>query len=328
MPQQTDFHNWEYPVSGDTNYQNIFSRLFREIDRDTIIVDENSVVDTYEPKNDALFLANNTYELFIADGSSWNFVGTIGQGDGGDPVNFFDASGDGIIDPKSMTVEGQGATTADVVNDGDGTGTIVISSTDTNTDTDTHIDVEDDGAALASDIDVLNLGSNVTGTVNGSEVTVNANTTSTKSDEEIRREAYRHGPTATVETTSAKSASKTGGDPTYGETSISIPDGWTFELIEAGAWDESASGTSTAEILRAGEGNVSDTSTYTSVYSTLDTNKYPTDTNGNIDFTKTLYTFNNTTGDPVRFFFRAINSDDASSEYAVGGNWTFVRKAP
>lgn len=117
----------------------------------------------------------------VAASSDFNFTGAVdvtADGDGTATIDITATGGGAAIDftdgatvlsdPSELLFQSTGAASVDIDDDGDGTGRLLVGATDT----DTHIDVQDDGAALATDISTLNLGSNVSGSVSGSTVTV------------------------------------------------------------------------------------------------------------------------------------------------------------
>jgi len=109
----------------------------------------------------------------VNDGDDSVTFNVTGGGTGG-ATDFSDGT-TSLTDPTELLFTTSGAASADLTDDGDGTATLDIGAADT----DTHIDVDEDGSALASDIQTLNLGSGVSGSVSGDTVTVSASGGST-----------------------------------------------------------------------------------------------------------------------------------------------------
>lgn len=160
----TDNHQYNTPQEGDTDWHIPVNANWNSLDTDIPIFDTDANRSNYTGKSGAWFVASDTGDVYAGTGSGWSQLGTL---DG--PSDLTDGTTT-VTDPSEATFTASGAASVDVVDDGDGTATVDISATDT----DTHIDVQDGGGSLASDIAALNLGSNLSGSLDGSTVTVSA----------------------------------------------------------------------------------------------------------------------------------------------------------
>ncbi|MFC7096414.1 hypothetical protein [Halobaculum marinum] len=76
----TDNHQYETPASGTLDWDQPLNRNFERIDTDVEIRDTDANRTNYVPKVDAKFLATDTGNVYLGDGSSWSQLGTIGSG--------------------------------------------------------------------------------------------------------------------------------------------------------------------------------------------------------------------------------------------------------
>ncbi|UPV76640.1 hypothetical protein M0R89_19095 (plasmid) [Halorussus limi] len=75
----TNNHNYNTPSKGTTNWHTPLNENFERIDTDIEIRDAESNLDSYKPKQGAKFLATDTENEFIGDGTSWYQLGSSGQ---------------------------------------------------------------------------------------------------------------------------------------------------------------------------------------------------------------------------------------------------------
>lgn len=141
-----------------------------QVDIDSVISGFPSVSDDGSQVVGAASDLNAGTDFEAVDDGDGTITFNVTGGGGGTSLDFTDGST--TITPSELLFTATGAASASLADDGDGTGTLTIGATDT----DTHIDVEDGGSALASDVGTVNLGSNLSGSVSGSTVTVSAAT--------------------------------------------------------------------------------------------------------------------------------------------------------
>lgn len=67
----TENHDYTTPEQGATNWHNPINRNFSLLDADVEIRDQAANRDQYDPKDGAKFLATDTGERYIGDGSQW-----------------------------------------------------------------------------------------------------------------------------------------------------------------------------------------------------------------------------------------------------------------
>lgn len=83
----TKNHDYNTPAEGTSDWHVPINENFAQIDKDVEIRDKDSNRGSYEPKQGAKFLATDTGDVYLGDGSSWNWKGTIsatsGSSDGG-----------------------------------------------------------------------------------------------------------------------------------------------------------------------------------------------------------------------------------------------------
>jgi hypothetical protein len=78
----TDNHQYETPPSGTLDWDQPLNRNFERIDTDVEIRDTDANRSNYVAKVGAKFLATDTGNVYLGDGSSWSQLGTIGSGGG------------------------------------------------------------------------------------------------------------------------------------------------------------------------------------------------------------------------------------------------------
>lgn len=84
----TDNHQYETPAAGTLDWDEPLNRNFERIDTDVEIRDTDASRSNYVPKAGAKFLATDTGNVYLGDGSSWSQLGTIGgSSDGADVVS-------------------------------------------------------------------------------------------------------------------------------------------------------------------------------------------------------------------------------------------------
>lgn len=70
-------HDYNLPTEGTSDWHVPLNENFNQIDRDVEIRDKGSNKGSYEPKDGAKFLATDTGNVFLGDGSSWNQIGSV-----------------------------------------------------------------------------------------------------------------------------------------------------------------------------------------------------------------------------------------------------------
>jgi len=92
MTRQTSLHGWTVPTEGDENYEDTFDDFFVDLDTNGEIRDVESNLQNYSPKSGAKFVATDTENRYIGDGSTWNKVASSGKNPNFDSVNTGDAT--------------------------------------------------------------------------------------------------------------------------------------------------------------------------------------------------------------------------------------------
>jgi hypothetical protein len=69
------------PEQGMLNWHNPLNENFNKLDRDVEIRDQRTNRENYSPTEGAKFLATDTGDVYIGDGSSWNQIGTVSPAD-------------------------------------------------------------------------------------------------------------------------------------------------------------------------------------------------------------------------------------------------------
>lgn len=77
----TDNHEYQTPASGTTSWHLPLNSNFQNLDTDMEVRDTVGNRDLYSPKNGAKFLATDSTEIYLGDGSSWNLIGQLGRTD-------------------------------------------------------------------------------------------------------------------------------------------------------------------------------------------------------------------------------------------------------
>lgn len=75
----TTNHGYNEPEEGTTNWNVPLNENFRKMDSDIEIRDAASSLDSYEPRDGAKFMATDTGEVYLGDGTAWQQVGSIAQ---------------------------------------------------------------------------------------------------------------------------------------------------------------------------------------------------------------------------------------------------------
>jgi hypothetical protein len=83
----TDNHGYETPQKGATEWHESLNRNFRYIDRDIEIRDVDVAKTDYRPKSGAKFLATDTENVYVGDGSQWLRLATSGENPSFDTVS-------------------------------------------------------------------------------------------------------------------------------------------------------------------------------------------------------------------------------------------------
>lgn len=76
----TENHGYNRPEQGTDDWHIPLNENFERLDRDIEIRDITSERNTYDPKDGALFLATDTGDIYLGDGTSWNQIGSINSG--------------------------------------------------------------------------------------------------------------------------------------------------------------------------------------------------------------------------------------------------------
>jgi len=87
MPNSTDQHSWYYPADGERDYEDTFETFFEQLDDDVEIRDTDANRSNYDPKAGAKFVATDTEDVYIGDGSSWKHLVSTGKDPKFDSVN-------------------------------------------------------------------------------------------------------------------------------------------------------------------------------------------------------------------------------------------------
>ncbi len=80
----TTYHGYETPDEGDLEWHIPLNENFRRIDKDVEIRDVESNLGEYTPNEGAKFLATDTFEVYLGDGSDWTRVGSLSNSSGSD----------------------------------------------------------------------------------------------------------------------------------------------------------------------------------------------------------------------------------------------------
>jgi len=129
----TENHNYNQPSEGTRDWHIPLNENFAALDTDIEVRDDESALDTYSPDEHAKFFAVDTGAVYLGDGTSWNYVGTVddseGSGSGMNPQ-----SADWVVsNDADMGQAASGATDGDfiyITNGFETSGTHVFDSTD------------------------------------------------------------------------------------------------------------------------------------------------------------------------------------------------------
>jgi hypothetical protein len=251
------------------------------------------------------------------DGGASRFIYTPnGSGGGGGEVS----SSPGVVVDEDVTASGDGSSTTFTVSHSLGVTPAYADAVPLSKAASTDFSVQ---SVTDTDITLKYYGAPPSGTDNlvWDIVTIAPETSAIQQ----RKEAYQQGPSVEAPTLLAESASAASdGEAEFSEAFASLRDGWRCEIFAAGAGDDDGSVPSEARVVSATD-PASD-GTYVTEYTTTGVDEVPTDGSGNIDYSSTLATIDNTSGGPMHLFFRAVNADSGSSEVHVWGAWTIVRR--
>lgn len=81
MANETANHGFVTQAKGTENWHIPLNSNFEQLDQKVIIRDIVGNLGIYTPDNEALFLATDSKELYIGDGSEWTLWGKIGRSD-------------------------------------------------------------------------------------------------------------------------------------------------------------------------------------------------------------------------------------------------------
>jgi rubredoxin len=73
----TENHNYDTPEQGSTDWHVPLNTNFEQIDTDVEIRDSNTNRSDYTPKSGSKYLATDTGDVYIGDGSDWQHLGNI-----------------------------------------------------------------------------------------------------------------------------------------------------------------------------------------------------------------------------------------------------------
>ncbi|MFB6130812.1 MAG: hypothetical protein ABEJ28_08340 [Salinigranum sp.] len=73
----TNNHDYNTPKAGTQNWHIPLNENFRTLDVDVEIRDANDNRSNYAPKEGAKFLATDTGDVYVGDGSKWRAVGRL-----------------------------------------------------------------------------------------------------------------------------------------------------------------------------------------------------------------------------------------------------------
>lgn len=79
MPNPTENHEYNHPAKGTTDWHIPLNDNFAQFDTDIELRDQRSNRSNYTPKAGAKFVATDTEEVFVGDGSSWTKFETSGK---------------------------------------------------------------------------------------------------------------------------------------------------------------------------------------------------------------------------------------------------------
>ncbi|MWG36317.1 hypothetical protein [Halomarina oriensis] len=74
----TQNHSYDTPQRGATNWDVPLNGNFEALDTDVEIRDRDTNKGNYEPKRGSKFLATDTKNVYLGDGSQWQFFATMG----------------------------------------------------------------------------------------------------------------------------------------------------------------------------------------------------------------------------------------------------------
>jgi len=75
----TEFHNYQTPKKGETNWHVPLNDNFEQIDKDVEIRATESEKSAFEPKDGSKFFATDTGRVYVGDGENWNRLPESGQ---------------------------------------------------------------------------------------------------------------------------------------------------------------------------------------------------------------------------------------------------------
>jgi len=73
-------HDYQKPSKGTENWHTPLNGNFDSLDTDVEIRDADGNKSQYEPKQNAKFVATDTKNVYLGDGSSWQQFTTLGAG--------------------------------------------------------------------------------------------------------------------------------------------------------------------------------------------------------------------------------------------------------
>ena len=82
----TDYHQYQTPTRGTTDWHTPLNENFAAIDADIEIRDADTNRTDYEPKANAKFLATDTRDVYLGDGTQWDYYGKFLDTDAGEVI--------------------------------------------------------------------------------------------------------------------------------------------------------------------------------------------------------------------------------------------------
>lgn len=78
----TENHGYNTPSAGTSDWHTPLNQNFEMIDVDSEVRDTSENMGQYTPNQGAKFLATDTGEVYVGDGSQWLFLGDVRRQDG------------------------------------------------------------------------------------------------------------------------------------------------------------------------------------------------------------------------------------------------------
>jgi len=103
----TENNNYNTPPQGTRNWDDEINANFEDLDTDVEIRDVEGNLGEYTPKDGAKFMATDTENVFVGDGSSWNKVQSSGKNPSVDSLDAEEliSVADHVVDPSDSDAE-------------------------------------------------------------------------------------------------------------------------------------------------------------------------------------------------------------------------------